>query len=137
LESALELYKVTASLADLPKAQKLTSSRRSKLKARLIDCGGLGGWSVAMQSLTDSDFCRGKNKDGWKADLDFVLQEKSFTRLMEGSYANRAPQAAKTAQQNTMNNIRSIMEDDERARRETENHTHAAGLLADSRGIQG
>ena len=63
------------------------------------------------------------------------------TWLNQGRWED-TPQASQrstkpTAHQNTMNNIRSIMEDDERARRETENHTHAAGLLADSRGIQG
>ena len=73
----------------LPIPNKLTDGRKSKLKARLKDAGGLEGWRQAMQNLEASAFLCGHNDKGWKADIDFILQEKSFTRLIEGFYAER------------------------------------------------
>ena len=51
--------------------------------------GGIDGWHIALQKLSESNFLTGQNDNGWKADFDFILQEKSFTKLMEGSYDNR------------------------------------------------
>jgi hypothetical protein len=73
----------------LARAQKLTSARRGKLKSRLRDAGGIDGWRHALDRIRGSPFLRGENRDHWRADLDFVLQEKSFTKLMEGAYDPR------------------------------------------------
>lgn len=70
----------------LPIAQVLTPERKTKLRRRLEECGGLEGWAAALARIRGSPFLLGKNDRRWKADLDFVLQKKSFTRLMEGSY---------------------------------------------------
>lgn len=89
-----EAFAVWNELADelgLPKAQALNTERARKLKARLSDCGGIEGWHVAMAKIRGSPLCTGDNARGWRADLDFVLQRKSFTRLMEGSYDGKAP----------------------------------------------
>lgn len=74
-----------ASEIGLPTVQKITEARRKKLAARLRDCGGIEGWRVAMGKIRGSPFCRGELKE-WKADFDFVLQESSFVKLMEGKY---------------------------------------------------
>jgi hypothetical protein len=44
-----------------------------------------------------SRHCRGENDRGWKADLDFVCQQRSWRRLLEGAYGNDAPAADRTA----------------------------------------
>lgn len=90
-ELAFDAWNDLASQADLPKAQVLTAERRRKLKARLAECGGIDGWHGALAKIRGSPWCRGENDRGWRADLDFVLQSKSFTRLMEGSYDGRSP----------------------------------------------
>ena len=66
---------------------KLTKNRESKLKARLKDCDGIKGWESALEKLKQSDFCMGR-KTNFKANIDFLLQEKSFFKLMEGAYDN-------------------------------------------------
>ncbi|MCR4282792.1 MAG: hypothetical protein NUV72_07170 [Bauldia sp.] len=76
--------------------QKLTAARRAKLRARLRDCGGIGGWREALEKLAASkmltDGFTKANGDQWHgADFDFLLQEKSFTKLMEGSYDQQQP----------------------------------------------
>jgi hypothetical protein len=75
----------------LPIAQAFTARRQSALKARLAEVGGLDGWGTALAKIRGSPFLRGEtSRDGWKADLDFLLQQKSFTKLMEGSYDRSA-----------------------------------------------
>lgn len=86
---AFASYNAVAETIGIPKAQKLSKTRQSKLKERLKDCGGIDGWNSAMEKLSASSFLSGQNDNGWRADFDFILQEKSFTKLMEGSYDNR------------------------------------------------
>lgn len=129
-EAAFKLYNQTAVRAELPKAQVLTDTRKSSLKARLKDCGGLDGWEAALSKLEASDYCTGK-VNGWKADLDFVLQQKSFTRLMEGSYDNRGAPQQKSAQSNTLSILRGIIEDDDRNTEPApQDHFDRLGFLA-------
>jgi hypothetical protein len=86
---AAKMFNALAERIGLPACQKLTTGRRAKLKQRLIDCGGIEGWTTALEKLEASTFCRGKNNRGWRADIDFMCQEKTFTRLMEGFYDDR------------------------------------------------
>lgn len=84
---AFGIFQSMAKRAGLPVPAKLSSARKTKLKARLRDCDGIEGWEIACQKVEASGFCTGQT--GWVADLDFMLQESSFTKIMEGSYDNR------------------------------------------------
>lgn len=91
-QGALDAYNAMAEKAGLAKAQRLTDQRRKQLAHRLRECGGLDGWNHAMAKVAASSFLTGKVKP-WRADLDFILQASSFTKIMEGSYDNKpAPQ---------------------------------------------
>ncbi len=68
-----------------PAIRKMTGQRERQLKARLRD-STLDEWMQAMAALERSAFCRGENDRGWRADFDFLLQPKSFTKLLEGAY---------------------------------------------------
>jgi hypothetical protein len=68
-----------------PAVAKMTGDRERKLRARLKD-STLEEWQRAMDALERSAFCRGENDRGWRADFDFLLQPKSFTKLLEGAY---------------------------------------------------
>jgi uncharacterized protein YdaU (DUF1376 family) len=87
--AAFEAYNEAAGSAGWPKAQTLNPKRRSALKARLKDAGGLGGWLFAMDRARGSPFLTGQNDKGWMPDLDFFLQASRFTKLMEGGYDQR------------------------------------------------
>lgn len=93
---AFDAYNDLASELGLAKAQALTDERKTRIRQRLNDCGGLTGWLDALGKIRGSPFLCGDNDRGWKASLDFLLQKASFTRLMEGSYdrsnANRRVQ---------------------------------------------
>lgn len=95
LQAALDSYNLGARNFGWPQAQRLTPRRRSALRARLIECGGLSGWEMAMTRAGKSDFLAGRtprtqDHEKWMPDLDFFLQQQSFTKLMEGSYDNHS-----------------------------------------------
>jgi uncharacterized protein YdaU (DUF1376 family) len=68
-----------------PRIAKITGQRERMLNARLKD-STLDEWLRAFSALERSAFCRGENDRGWRADFDFLLQPKSFTKLLEGAY---------------------------------------------------
>lgn len=88
---AVTLWNVMAGEVGLPLVQKITKVRRAKTKARLKDCGGLEGWGAALTKLRHAPFLNGQNDRHWRADFDFMIQEKSFTKLMEDGYADHEP----------------------------------------------
>jgi hypothetical protein len=84
-ELAVEAWNLLASETGLPAVQLLTDPRKTKLRARLEECGGIIGWNIALAKIRGSPFLLGKVKN-WRADFDFLLQAKSFTKLMEGGF---------------------------------------------------
>lgn len=91
---AFNLFNETAEKINIPKAQVLTNERKTKLTARLKDCGGIDGWKTALSILEKSSHCKGKNNRGWKANFDFMLTKSSFVKLMEGNYDSHVPAPA-------------------------------------------
>ena len=86
---AVEVYNAMAETAGLPRCQSLTEKRKTALKKRMNECGGMEGWRVAMDKVAASAFLTGAGDRGWRANFDFVLQQQSFTKLMEGTYDDR------------------------------------------------
>lgn len=82
---AFRSYNEMANRLGLPVARKLDEARRKAIRRRLQD-GGLDAWHRALSAVSVSPHCRGENDRGWRADLDFICQPKSWRRLLEGSY---------------------------------------------------
>lgn len=91
LDIAFKAYNdmASSSTPQLPQAQSFNKTRRASMARRLAEVGGLPGWDAALAKVAASAFCHGENDRGWVADLDFLLQQSSFTKLMEGKYDNR------------------------------------------------
>lgn len=85
---AISLYNEMAERAGLPKTMMATGARIKKLKARLKECGGLTGWKAALEKVEHTPGLCGRNERKWRANIDFLLQSSSFTKLMEGYYDN-------------------------------------------------
>lgn len=81
----VEAWNITAADLGLPRVVKLTADRKRKLSARCKD-STLEEFQAALAAIRRSRFLQGDNKDGWKANFDFFLQPKSFTKLIEGAY---------------------------------------------------
>lgn len=93
VSEALDAYSALASRCGLPAVRVLNDARKRKL-ASLLKAHGLPVWHEALAKVEASDFCLGRKGD-FRADLDFLLQQQSFTRLLEGRYDNRAAPAAR------------------------------------------
>ncbi len=87
--TAVQLWNDLAERIGHPKVQVVSKARHRSLVKRLAECGGLDGWRVALAKVEASAFLRGANDRGWRADFDFMLQAKSFTRVMEGCYDDK------------------------------------------------
>lgn len=85
-DQVLEAYNAMADLAGLPKA-RMTPERRKKIKT-FVRRHAIDDITEAIWAVPKSRFLCGENDRGWKADLDFLLQPKSFTRVLEGTYAH-------------------------------------------------
>jgi hypothetical protein len=84
---AFEAYNATALICAIPQAAKLTPDRQKRIIARLREYG-LDGWMQALANIEKSSFLTGGSKDGWRADLDFLVQAKSFGKVHDGGYGN-------------------------------------------------
>jgi len=85
---AVNRFNTYADRFDLPRCQKITDKRRTHLKARLNDCGGLDGWDAALAHIDRSAFLRGETgRASWRGcHIDFLCMPDRFTKLMEGAY---------------------------------------------------
>jgi len=82
----LEGWNDLAAKCGLPKAEKMTGGRLRKAKQRIREYPDLASWQRALKHIADTPFLRGTNDRGWRANIDFLLQAESFTKLTEGSY---------------------------------------------------
>ena len=71
----------------LPKCQRITP-KRSKGISNLLKKYSYDDILTVFEKLEASDFCTGK-KNGWRADIDFILREDKFLSVLEGKYDNR------------------------------------------------
>ena len=97
---AFEAYNARALVLGIPQASKLTPDRERRIRARLKDFGS-DGWTKALTNL-DTPFLRGLTEHRFRADLDFVCQAKSFSKLHDGGYepAKPAPGVTHAADRN-------------------------------------
>lgn len=90
IDAAFALWQEAARREGWPDVMFLNSVRRWRLAQRLREAGGLDGWRAALAATTRAQFL--KQPDGrfhrW-FDLDWLLDEQKFTRLMEGRYDQR------------------------------------------------
>lgn len=102
MEAAKEGFRMWNELAarcGLAKAEKLTPKRMKALGCRMKDAGSVQRFGEVIAKIEHIAWMRGDNDRGWRADLDFVCQQSSFVKLMEGVYDRPAGVAVKLGQQ--------------------------------------
>lgn len=93
----------------LPRIQQLTKERRRLIKK----CwkGSVEPFRMVFSRAEQSDFLTGRKPSpkhpNWVANLEFILQESSWTKILEGQYDNRAAPASSS---NMPRGYASIME---------------------------
>lgn len=85
VDELVEAWNVRMAPQGFPAVRRLTPARRKQAQARIRE-NTIDDFQTAMSALERSAFCRGENDRGWRADFDFLLQPKSFTKLLEGAY---------------------------------------------------
>jgi uncharacterized protein YdaU (DUF1376 family) len=88
-QAALDAWNEMAQRCGLSLAQTLNGSRQKSILARLKEYGW-DGWMRALHNVERSAYLRGKNKDGWKADLDFLVRPARFPKVHDGGWGNGA-----------------------------------------------
>ena len=72
----------------LPKCIRMTPNR-SKAIVKLLKKYSYDEILEVFNKLEASDFCKGKNQNGWRATIDFILREDKFVSVLEGKYDNK------------------------------------------------
>lgn len=65
---------------------KIKNPRAAAIRRCIKQVGGLEGWKGALEHVVASNFLRGRNDRGWKADIDFIIRDEKFTKLIGGGY---------------------------------------------------
>lgn len=75
----------------LPKVKILTDSRKKKIKSRYEELkGDIDKFKLVFTKLEASDFCKGKNDRGWKANFDWLFEnDTNVVKVLEGRYDNK------------------------------------------------
>jgi len=84
-EHVVEAWNATADRLGLPAVRKLTPERRRKLKTRIRQ-NTIDEFTEAISAIERSRFLRGDNDRGWRPNLDWMLEPRNFTKLIEGTY---------------------------------------------------
>ena len=71
---------------DLPKCRAIGSSRLKSWQSRWVENPSKEYWIDIIHKLANSSFCRGKNRRGWKADIDFLLKPMTHIKVLEQAY---------------------------------------------------
>jgi uncharacterized protein YdaU (DUF1376 family) len=85
-QDVFESWNEMAPKFGLPVAKGLTPARKRHTLARLREYPAMEDWQRAFRHIADTPWLCGDNDRGWRADYDFLVQAKSFTKLVEGSY---------------------------------------------------
>ncbi len=85
---AFQAWNALALRCGLPQASRLTPKRKTQIRARIREHGP-DSWATALANIERSAFLRGIDRD-WRANLDFLIQPSSFTKVFEGTYGNGA-----------------------------------------------
>lgn len=72
-----------------------TSKRYKSLVARIKEYGS-DKVIEAIESIRDSDFLRGKNRNGWTITFDWFMLPNNFPKVLDGNYANPGGQKQRT-----------------------------------------
>ena len=77
-------------LPDVQRCRDATPKRITAFRQRSRNDGWVNGVKPALERIARSSFCRGRNQQGWIADIDWFLRPDTVTRILEGKYDDRS-----------------------------------------------
>ena len=92
----MNIYEYWSSKSRLVNCRK-TGTRQAKLLARMKEAGFVDNYEHVIDMINDSDFLVGINERGWKATIDWLLQnDTNYVKVLEGRYINGKPTTTET-----------------------------------------
>ena len=88
---------------ELPKVTEITAARESALRARIQDIEEKNHGQIfstfgeLFAHVQGSSFLRGKNKRGWRANFDWLMNPQNFAKVMGGTYDDHKPTSDRPA----------------------------------------
>lgn len=86
---AIVFWNLMAATRGLSRASttKIGNPRAAAIRRCVKQAGGLEGWKEAMSKVAESSWlCGTTGKGTWKADIDFIVRDDKFTKLVTGGY---------------------------------------------------
>lgn len=77
--------------------RSLSAARKEKLD-KLFENYSIEDFSEAFQIVECNEFLKGANERGWKADFDWLIEEKNFAKVLENRYRKYESASAKKAE---------------------------------------
>lgn len=65
--------------------RSLSALRKAKLE-KLLETFTMEDFSEAFKNAENSDYLKGSNERGWKADFDWLIEEENFVKVLENRY---------------------------------------------------
>lgn len=100
LETAMADWNALARELGLSAVAHLTGSRKSKLRARLKEAGGITGWRFALEKIRAAQWMHGDNDLKWKVTFDWMIRPDRFAQVMEGQHDQRQGRRRSAAETN-------------------------------------
>lgn len=91
---AIEIWKEETQGSDLPQPTSRPSKKRAASIGARLNERSLEEWRIACQKVAASDFCNGVGGRGWRADIDFLSQQNSLEKVLDGKFDNRTPKVS-------------------------------------------
>lgn len=70
----------------LPKATKLTDNRKRAVRSCMAQGFSVDDMREAFRKANETPFLTGQNKDGWRANFDFIIKPANMQKILEGAY---------------------------------------------------
>lgn len=86
VEWVVKLYNSTC--MSLPKVTRISKARKRAIKTRLNEYD-LEDFRQLFETAEKSDFLKGQNKDGWKANFDWLIKDANMAKVLDGNYVSQ------------------------------------------------
>lgn len=81
-----------------PKVMKLTNARKKVIKARYEEYEkDISILETLFKKAEESDFLKGNNSKGWKANFDWLLNTNNMVKVLEDNYKNKQQSNSKSS----------------------------------------
>ena len=78
-----------------PRVKVISGKREKEILARL-DTYSMEDMEMVFRNAESSSFMKGKNDRGWSANFDWMMNEDSFVKILEGNYISKGRKESAT-----------------------------------------